>query len=103
MGYSAFPDRAFPNIEVVYPAAADVESGVEYGDGGDEFTGTFTEPGVGNVESAVTYGGGGTEFTGTFGVPAESDVAKDVTYGAAGTEFTGTKDDAIKRIMIIED
>jgi len=78
MGYSAFPDRAFPNIEVVYPAAADVESGVE-------------------------YGGGGTEFTGTFGVPAESDVAKDVTYGAAGTEFTGTKDDAIKRIMIIED
>lgn len=72
-----------------YPAVADVESGVVYGES-NEYTGTFTEPGVGNVESGVTYGGGGVEFTGTFDVPAEADVRLGTGYGAGGVEFTGT-------------
>lgn len=73
-----------------FPAAADVESGVQYGTSGTQYTGTFTKPAVGDVESGVQYGGGGTEFTGTFAVPAQSNVKNTIQYGAGGTEFTGT-------------
>jgi hypothetical protein len=95
------------------PAEADVEAGVDYGEGGTEFEGSFSAdfpdvsnvttddtvngsagtlelPAVGDVQAGVTFGGGGTEFTGTLELPAEADVEDGVGYGAAGTEFTGT-------------
>ena len=75
---------------VTLPLVGDVESGVNFGADGNEFTGTFAVPGSGKVESNVTYGGGGTEFSGTLVVPAESNVADGVTFGSAGTEFTGS-------------
>ena len=66
--------------EVVYPAAADVESGVQYGDGGDEFTGTFVVPAEEDVENGVGYGAGGTEFTGTFGFNWTNAIIRGVDY-----------------------
>jgi hypothetical protein len=71
------------------PAVADVQSDVAYGAAGAEFTGTFAPPAIGDVQSDVTYGAAA-EFTGTFSVPAVGEVQSDVTYGAGGVEFTGT-------------
>lgn len=48
-----------------------------------------TLPAVGDVQSGVQYGAGGTEFTGTFAVPTQSQVLNTVGFGASGTEFTG--------------
>ena len=50
----------------------------------------IVSPAVGDVEEGVEYGDGGSEFTGTFGVPSESNVNEGVQYGADGVEFTGT-------------
>lgn len=72
------------------PAVGDVQSGVQFGAGGTEYTGTFTSPSVGDVQSGVSYGADGTEYTGTFVVPTEAQVESGVGYGAGGTEFTGT-------------
>lgn len=49
-----------------------------------------TVPSVGDVEEGVEYGIGGNEFTGTFGVPTEAQVSVGVGYGEDDTEFTGT-------------
>lgn len=70
-----------------WPAAGDVQNGVTFDNGAR--TGTFTEPGVGNVETGVQYGAAGTEFTGTFDVPTEAQVEEPIGFGAGGTEFTG--------------
>ena len=49
----------------VYPAVGDVDSGVQYGPTGTDYTGTLVQPAEADVESGVSYGAGGTEFTGT--------------------------------------
>jgi hypothetical protein len=65
-GTIGYPDvGAGQSIVPTLPAAADVESGVQYGAGGTEFTGTVTLPSESNVREGTTYGAGGTEFTGT--------------------------------------
>jgi len=76
--------------DLASPAAGDVQSGVTYGSGGNEFTGTFTEPGVANVEAGVQYGALGNEFTGVLSLPAATDVEAGVQYGGNGSEITGT-------------
>lgn len=68
-----------PAASAGYPAEADVESGVVYGES-SEFTGNFTEPGVANVAESITYGGGGTEFTGELVV---------VSGGSSGLNHSG--------------
>jgi hypothetical protein len=80
---------AFQRARPTLPAVADVQSDVQYGDGGTQYTGTFAVPAVADVQSDVAYGAAGAEFTGTFAPPAIGDVQSDVTYGAAA-EFTGT-------------
>ena len=72
------------------PAAADVETGVSYGAGGNESTGTLLAPSASDVRVSITYGADGGEFTGTFTPPSPSDVEAGVGYGALGSEFTGT-------------
>lgn len=47
-----------------YPGVGDVDFGVEYGPNA-EYTGTLVQPAESDVESGVQYGAGGTEFTGT--------------------------------------
>ena len=79
MGYSVFPNRSFPGQEATLPAIGNVEAGVQYGIGGDEFTGTFIEPGIENVKYLIKYGANGTEFTGTFGIPQT-----EITYPGEG-------------------
>jgi hypothetical protein len=54
-----------PTKTTIYPVASNVESGVSYGDGGTQYTGTVTLPDPIKVEAGITYGAGGTEFTGT--------------------------------------
>jgi hypothetical protein len=50
-----------------YPAVADVDSTAPtYGTTGTEYQGTLLQPAVTNVKTGVQYGGGGTEFTGTY-------------------------------------
>lgn len=51
---------------------------------------TVVSPAVGDVEEGVQYGDGGNEFIGTFGVPAEAEVKEGIGYGEDGSEFTGT-------------
>jgi hypothetical protein len=46
-------------------------------------------PAVGVVSSGIDYGEGGTQYVGTFVVPVEADVRSGIDYGAAGIEFTG--------------
>jgi len=48
----------------VFPAEGDVDSGVNYGATGVEFTGTLEQPDPVDVISGVQYGADGTEFTG---------------------------------------
>jgi hypothetical protein len=81
---------------LVQPAEAQVQTGVQYGAGGTEFTGTMA--GGGGIDPANivdpayvivghdNYTGG---EAGTFAVPAEEDVEYGVTYGTAA-EYTGT-------------
>lgn len=75
--------------EVVYPAEDDVEDGVNYGDGGSEYTGNVELPLETDVEDAVVYGANGTEFTGNFEAPSEDDVEDGIGYGSGGIEFEG--------------
>jgi hypothetical protein len=49
----------------VYPVVGDVDTGIQYGPTGADYTGTLEQPAEADVESGVTYGAGGTEFTGT--------------------------------------
>jgi len=80
MGYSVFPNRSFPGQEATLPAIGNVEAGVQYGIGGDEFTGVFVVPLIEDVEADVQYGANGTEFTGTLGAVIElGDVRLDQT------------------------
>jgi len=60
----------------------------QWGDGGTEFTGTYTPdfPDVGNVLDDDTVN----NQPGTFANVAEDDVENGVQWGADGTEFTGT-------------
>ncbi len=51
--------------DVTSPDEDDVRDGVQYGEGGTEFTGTLALPAEADVRSGVQYGGGGTESTGT--------------------------------------
>jgi len=76
------------NPAYTFPAAGDVRSGKDVGDGST--TGTLTLPAVGDVRTAKTYGAGGTEYTGTLTLPAAGDVRTTKSYGSGGTEFTGT-------------
>jgi hypothetical protein len=87
---ASFDCGCWQRAEPTLPADEDVQDGVTYGDGGTQYTGTFTAPAEGDVEDSVQYGGDGTEYTGTFAVPAEEDVENGVGYGEDGTEFTGT-------------
>jgi hypothetical protein len=50
---------------------------------------TCNYPVEGDVESGVGYGAGGTEYTGTFVVPTEAQVEDGVGFGEDGTEFLG--------------
>lgn len=58
---------------MAYPTAAQVKTGVVFGES-DELTGTYAVPSVGNVREGITYGAGGTELEGTLAV--ETDNAK---------------------------
>lgn len=51
----------------VFPAIGDVDSGVDYGPTGTEYTGNLQQPAEADVKTGVTYGAGGTEFTGSYG------------------------------------
>lgn len=74
-----------------YPTAANVRSGASYNFG--TLTGTITLPDTGDVVSGVQYGAGGTEFTGSFpgaDYPGAGDVRVGVVYDFGGS--TGTYD-----------
>lgn len=95
------------------PIAAQVLNGIQFGEGGTEFTGTvvlpaiqnvllnvafgaggaqagiYTEPNVGDVRLDSTFGPIGTEQVGTLVLPIEDDVELGVGYGTNGTELTG--------------
>lgn len=96
-------------MDVLLPAA-DVESGVDRGDGtlgtlnvagyayGDDNpafvlttatgAGTYQPVAVGDVQAGVAVGV--SPAVGTFAVPSESDVRDGIGYGAGGTEYEGT-------------
>lgn len=62
-----FPVQMIPISAYLYPEQGDVESGVSYAGSfiGGPFTGTFIVPTEAQVESGITFGSGGTEFTGS--------------------------------------
>lgn len=92
-----------PRVESVMPTVANVTVGVQYGDGGTEFTGTLSVPSLANVRSGVIYvlGTGtlvvpavgnvrsGTSFdngsTGTLAVPSANDVRNGTSFDTAST------------------
>ena len=68
-------------------------NGLAYMTHGFASTGTavsIESPDVGDVRLAVEYGDGGDEFTGTLVLPAASTVLDGIGYGEDGTEFEGT-------------
>lgn len=68
MSFPAVPLLALPGLtaggETDYPAESDVRDGVEYAFGA--MTGTVVLPAADEVLSGVGYGAGGTEYTGTY-------------------------------------
>lgn len=50
----------------VWPLEDDVQTGVNYGPNGADYSGDLVVPVVGDVKSGVGYGADGTEFTGTY-------------------------------------
>lgn len=82
------PDETL-NGSVTLPAAGQVLSGVNRGDG---TPGTLILPMETRVRHSVGYGAGGTQYTGKEVLPDEGDVRKDVGFGALDpdSEFTGT-------------
>ena len=49
----------------VYPAAGNVDHGIQYGPTGTDYTGTLEQPDVADVRSGTQFGADGTEFMGT--------------------------------------
>ncbi len=76
-------------IPPTVPSAAQVLLGVQFGQGGTQFTGTITLPVAANVRNGITYGPS-LGSTGTVVLPDATDVVDGVGYGAGGTEFTGS-------------
>jgi hypothetical protein len=72
--------------------AANVKSGIQWGAGGTEFTGTYSPdfPAVGNVTEDDTVDGA----AGTYHEATAAEVRLGIQFGAGGTEFTGTYDPA---------
>lgn len=70
--------------EVVYPSAADVRNGMDYGSGGNEYTGTCVVPGQTDVRAGVDVD----DTIGVLDLPAETDVRAGVDYDNASK--TGT-------------
>lgn len=66
----------------LYAAAGDIRNGINRGDG---VTGTLTLPTAGQVITGVSFGAGGTEFSGTYvcNLPADTDVRSGVNFGPA--------------------
>jgi hypothetical protein len=93
------------------PTAAQVLTGIGFGDGGTEFTGTIVLPTTSNVRNGTTFGAR-SGSTGTLVVPSTANVRSGITFdngstgvlvlpsitdvrtgtgfGANGNEFTGS-------------
>jgi hypothetical protein len=77
---------AFLSADVSTALPTNIKSGVQIAGQ----TGTVTLPAINDVELGVTFGAGGNEFTGDFTVPNIAVVASGVNFGAGGTQFTGS-------------
>jgi hypothetical protein len=87
----ALPDvGAAQHADPTQPAIGDVRSGTSYKDG--TLVGTHTDPAVFNVLSGVQWGAGGTEFTGTFSATTNPPTAPSliVSDNGDGTGATAT-------------
>ena len=65
-----FTMPAGAGVGAVFPDEGDVDSGVDYGPTGADYTGNLQQPSVLDVKEGVQYGAGGTEFTGEYEPPA---------------------------------
>jgi hypothetical protein len=83
---------------VGYPAVGDVRLAVVFGES-NEFIGTLALPTVGQVQSGVGYGAGGTEFTGTLvgggGAINVYPISGSTPERVSGTTITVYKDEEI--------
>lgn len=83
------------NAPRTVPLPAQVLEGVQYGNNGTEFMGTYSEgaavwPIENDVRNNVDYGPTGADYNGDLVLPAQTDVKTGVGYGADGTEYTGS-------------
>jgi hypothetical protein len=111
-GYPRYLDiGALQRQEPTLPTAAQVLTGIGFGDGGTEFTGTIVLPTTSNVRNGTTFGAR-SGSTGTLVVPSTANVRSGITFdngstgvlvlpsitdvrtgtgfGANGNEFTGS-------------